>query len=176
MDRDPAHDPEPSIADGIAHALDPRYVPLQRVVGQIVTGALSCGALVALVVTALVESIPMWGVLSLGLLWAVATVGLAWFSHAWPEVEYKYLSYTVDAIGIEIHAGVVWRTVINVPRTRVQHTDVAQGPLDRQYGLGKLVIYTAGTEHAQVTLPGLEHGRALLIRDHLLPREQADAV
>ena len=64
----------------------------------------------------------------------------------------------------------------NVPRSRVQHTDVAQGPLERRYGLGTLVIYTAGTEHAKVALPGLAYADALRIRDQLLPREGADAV
>ncbi len=63
-----------------------------------------------------------------------------------------------------------------MPRSRVQHTDVSQGPLERSHGLGTLVIYTAGTEHARVELGGLDHGTALLIRDHLLPREENDAV
>ena len=35
-------------------------------------------------------------------------------------------------------------------------------------GLGTLVIFTAGTDHARVHLHGLDHGIALRIRDHLL--------
>jgi membrane protein YdbS with pleckstrin-like domain len=58
----------------------------------------------------------------------------------------------------------------------VQHTDVSQGPLERTYGLGTLAIFTAGTDHAQVSLHGLDHGTALRIRDHLLPGESTDAV
>jgi hypothetical protein len=58
----------------------------------------------------------------------------------------------------------------------VQHIDVSQGPLQRRYGLGTLAIYTAGTEHSQVILPGLEHGTALSVRNHLLPGEADDAV
>ena len=45
----------------------------------------------------------------------------------------------------------------NVPRSRVQHTDVSQGPLERNHGLGTLVVYTAGTDHAKVELGGLDH-------------------
>jgi len=37
-------------------------------------------------------------------------------------------------------------------------------------------IYTAGTDHAKVALSGLEHGRALAIREHLLPSGAGDAV
>jgi hypothetical protein len=66
--------------------------------------------------------------------------------------------------------------VITVPRTRVQHTDVSQGPIERRFGLGTLVVYTAGTDHAMVALSGLDHGRALMIREHLLPAAAGDAV
>jgi uncharacterized protein len=98
------------------------------------------------------------------------------WSYRWPAIEYRHIAYRVDDDGIEIRSGVVWRSVANVPRSRVQHTDVAQGPLDRRYGLGRLIIYTAGTQHARVELPGLEHQTALTIRDHLLPRHTVDVV
>jgi membrane protein YdbS with pleckstrin-like domain len=65
---------------------------------------------------------------------------------------------------------------INVPRSRLQHTDVSQGPLERRYGLGTLVLYTAGTDHARIDLAGLEHGVALRLRQHLLPSGDTDAV
>jgi membrane protein YdbS with pleckstrin-like domain len=58
----------------------------------------------------------------------------------------------------------------------VQHIDVTQGPIDRRFGLSTLVIYTAGTDHAKVALDGLEHGRALAMREHLLPTGAGDAV
>jgi uncharacterized protein len=104
------------------------------------------------------------------------TLVLAWSSHSWPPLEHRYASYKVDEQGIEIRRGVVWRQVVNVPRSRVQHTDVSQGPLERTHGLGTLAIYTAGTDHAQVDLHGLDYQTALRIRDHLLPREAGDAV
>ena len=100
----------------------------------------------------------------------------ATLSYRWPPRAYQHTSYRVDDQGIEIRRGVYWRVVINVPRSRVQHIDVSQGPIERRYGLGTLVIYTAGTDHAKVELEGLEHGRALRIREHLLPSESGDAV
>jgi membrane protein YdbS with pleckstrin-like domain len=71
---------------------------------------------------------------------------------------------------------VFWRTVVNVPRSRVQHTDVSQGPLERRFGLGALVVYTAGTDHARIDLGGLAYETAIALRDHLLPHERDDAV
>jgi membrane protein YdbS with pleckstrin-like domain len=94
----------------------------------------------------------------------------------WPAISYRHTSYRVDEAGLEIMRGVYWRTTTNVPRSRIQHTDVSQGPLERRYSLGTLVVYTAGTQHSEVTLSGLEFTIAQRIRAHLLPRDQGDAV
>jgi membrane protein YdbS with pleckstrin-like domain len=76
---------------------------------------------------------------------------------------------------VDIRTGVVWRRIISVPRSRVQHIDVAQGPIERRYGLATLSIYTAGTGFAKVDLPGVPYPRAVRIRDHLLPGREHGA-
>jgi hypothetical protein len=146
--------------------LDPRYIALQREVGAIATAALSLGLFVGLL-GLLTPRRWAWCVA----LWIAGTVALAWLFYSWPAIEHRHAGYRVDAEGIEIRMGVLWRRVITVPRSRVQHTDVAQGPLERRHALGRLVIYTAGTEHSRVELPGLPHDVALAVRDHLLPRD-----
>lgn len=67
----------------------------------------------------------------------------------------------------EIHvAHGVWTHVHTVvPLARVQHIDVAQGPLERAFGLARLVLHTAGTAHATVVLPGLSRPQAEQLRD-----------
>ena len=165
------------VADGRDHQLDPRVIPLQRITGGIFTVVIAAGSLVGVGFNLLREgdaSGTRWIVLPA--VWLVFVVLLAWQSYAWPPRAYEHTSYRVDDQGIEIRTGVFWRVVINVPRSRVQHIDVSQGPVERRYGLGTLVIYTAGTEHAKVDLEGLEHGRALRIREHLLPSGASDAV
>lgn len=166
----PASEPS-SVADGVERHLDPRVMRLDRIVGGIVTAAISLSQLIALAVIFFVADLPGWALALLGLFWIALTLALAWSSYRWPEVEHRHRSYKVDERGIEIRRGVLWRRAIQVPRSRVQHTDVSQGPIERGFGLGTLVIYTAGTEHARVDLPGLEHGTALRIRDYLLPDE-----
>jgi uncharacterized protein len=166
----------PTVADGIEHHLDPRAVAVQRIGSWIFTGVVMLGQTAVLVPTLLFARWPIWVKLLMTLGWLAIGAGLAWLSHQWPVIVHRHSSYRVDAQGIEIKLGVVWRRVINVPRSRVQHTDVSQGPIERGFQLGTLVIYTAGTEHAKVELHGLEHGRALLIRDHLLKSADADDV
>jgi membrane protein YdbS with pleckstrin-like domain len=58
----------------------------------------------------------------------------------------------------------------------VHHTDVSRGPLERGIGLATLIIHTAGTEAASVTLGGLPGDAALEIRDHLIEGGRDDAV
>jgi membrane protein YdbS with pleckstrin-like domain len=164
-----------SIADGVARQLDPRWVAVQRIRGAIVSIVVAGGSFVF--------AMSLWagsGILLLGLLllpaWLVAMGGLTWHLQRWPAISYRFTSYRLDRDGLEIRRGVYWRTITNIPRSRVQHTDVSQGPLERRYGLGTLVVYTAGTQHSQVNLQGLDFTVARRIRAHLLPGDEGDAV
>ncbi|MEM7164107.1 MAG: PH domain-containing protein [Planctomycetota bacterium] len=95
---------------------------------------------------------------------------------AWPALAYKHRSYRLDAEGLEIRRGVFWRSVLYVPRSRVQHTDVNQGPIERMFGLSHLVVHTAGTSNASVTLDGLATAIAEGLRDYLVASKADDAV
>ena len=168
----PEAGPDP-VADGVMRQLDPNMIRLQRTTSWIFTAVASLLLLVQLMVSLFGGP---WRIAS-GLAVTIAVGGLlAWLSHRWPEISYRHTFYRVDLQGIEIRRGVLWRHHLYVSKSRVQHIDVAQGPLQRTYGLGTLVIYTAGTEHAKVALSGLSHARAMRIRDHLLPSGGDDAV
>ena len=150
---------------------------MQRIGGWIFTGVVMVGRDDGdSSLDSALRRMPVWAKAAMPLGWLAIGAGLAWVSHQWPVIVHRHSSYRVDTQGIEIKRGVVWRRVINVPRSRVQHTDVSQGPIERGFQLGTLVIYTAGTEHAKVELHGLEHRRALRIRDHLLQSPDADDV
>ena len=156
--------------------LDPRVISLDRTSGLITTGALSLGSLPVIALVSATAPLPPLMIWALAIAWSVATAGLTWLSYQWPGIAYRHTAYSVGADGFEIRRGVFWRAVINVPRSRVQHTDVSQGPLERRFGLGALVLYTAGTDHARIDLGGLAYETALALRDHLLPHERDDAV
>lgn len=99
------------------------------------------------------------------LLVAIAGACLAWL---WPPLAYRHLRFGVDDTGIAIESGVFWRSRIALPRVRIQHTDVSQGPLERRHGIGTLKLYTAGSRHTKIELPGLNHEEAIALRDALL--------
>ena len=105
----------------------------------------------------------------------IALVGfsLSWF---WPPAAYRHLRFGVDEAGIVIQQGVFFRSHIALPRVRIQHTDVSQGPLQRRFGVGTLKFYTAGSRHTRIELPGLTHGEAIALRDMLLAEGQGSGV
>jgi uncharacterized protein len=84
--------------------------------------------------------------------------------------------YAEVADGLLIESGVWWRKRTLVPRSRVQHTDVKHGPLQRRLGLATLVIHTAATRHQAIEVPGLIEAHAETLRDDLLGRSGDDAV
>ena len=77
--------------------------------------------------------------------------------------------------GLRIRRRVCWRQLIWLPTSRVQHTDVSQGPRQRRFGLATLTVHTAGTAGASISLAGLEHGIATRLNDHLRPDRATDA-
>ncbi len=106
------------------------------------------------------------------LLWT----GLAIASWMHPPRRFRSVKYAVSEQGIEIHHGIYWRHVVNVPRSRIQHTDVVQGPIMRRYGLATLQVHTAGVEYNKVELPGLAHSVAMTLRDDLAGHKETYAV
>src|SRR5688572_19595464 len=160
-----------NVADGVERSLDPRNITLQKLQGWIFTACVAAANTIALPIVILSAPLPAL----LDILIVAAALGvvvtLAWLGRTWPEVEHRHAFYRVGAEGIEIRQGVVWRHVISVPRSRIQHTDVSQGPLARRFGLGTLSLFTAGTEHERIDLSGLDHGVAMAIRDALAPSD-----
>jgi membrane protein YdbS with pleckstrin-like domain len=166
---------EESIADGVPRQLDPRWITVQRIQGAIFTAVLSLATFVGVIIIWVASRMLFLGLLLVPL-WMAVMAALAWQIYRWPPIAYRFESYRLDDDGLEIMRGVYWRTITTIPRSRVQHTDVSQGPLERRYGLGTLVVYTAGTQHSQVSLSGLDFTVARRIRTHLLPGDHSDAV
>lgn len=151
------------------HQLDPRHVAHGRLVGAvftvIVAVSLAVGTLIVMVAA---DGLAAGGRLLVAGAALAVVAGVALLSWRWPAVEHAHARYGWGEAGLEIRRGVWWRREIHVPRSRIQHTDVSQGPLERRFGLATLHVFTAGTENAEVRLGGLDQATAAAIRDHLL--------
>jgi membrane protein YdbS with pleckstrin-like domain len=147
---------------------DPGVVGLQRTIGWLLTATIAGTTLVVAVVAVYLGDLSDRLALVAALAWSAGSGLLAWHLHRWPAVRYRHVAYRVDTRGLEIRRGVVWRRVLTVPRSRIQHTDVSQGPLERERGLATLFVHTAGTDYERLELDGLNHAEALRLRDLLL--------
>lgn len=114
--------------------------------------------------------------LAVGIAWALLLVAVVGYVWKYPPARHRHLRYRIDDVGITIRDGVFWRTWSVLPRVRIQHTDVSQGPLQRRYGVAELSLYTAGSRFTRIDLPGLEHAVALALRTRLQEHAADDAV
>jgi len=164
------------IADGRERSLDPNSIIAERITRGIAAAIISAVSFFGLLPVHI--TVPMLLPLRLLLLggWFLFCLLLAAWAWFWPPVRYRHTSYRVDDQGLRIKSGVVWRSAVSVPRSRVQHTDVSQGPVDRSLGLATLIVHTAGTQHASITLDGLSRESAFRIRDYLIDADDQDAV
>ena len=93
-----------------------------------------------------------------------------------PRARHRHWRYQVAEDALELRHGVVRRIHSAIPYFRVQHIDVAQGPVERAVGLARLIVHTAlaGTD---ATIPGIAAGDADGLRRLILARAgSGDAV
>ena len=81
-----------------------------------------------------------------------------------PLRHYRSWGYRMDEEELRLAHGVLTQVEMLVPLKRVQHLDISQGPLERAFGVCRLVLHTAGTAHSQVVLPGLSRETAEAMR------------
>lgn len=157
--------------------LDPRHVAHARLVGAVATTILAgVLGLAFLIVMIAADGLAAGGRLLVAGAALAVVGGAALAAWRWPALAHAHARYGWGDGGLEIRRGVWWRREIHVPRSRIQHTDVSQGPLERRFGLATLHVFTAGTENAEVRLSGLDHATAAAIRDHLLAGTGSDAL
>ena len=138
--------------------LHPKQVWVLRL-RALLAGAILLGA-IALLDMLVVRAFPPGG---------VPTACAALFLLAWtmlvPGRRYRSWAYGIGSDELHLEHGVWTRIRTIVPFGRVQHIDVAQGPIERLFGIGTLILHTAGTRNSAVMLPGLGFGDAEQLRD-----------
>jgi membrane protein YdbS with pleckstrin-like domain len=84
-------------------------------------------------------------------------VPIAVFCFFWLPYYFKSLKYTISDDFMRIQSGVIWKRLITIPYEKVQNVEVHQGPLERNFALGKVLIHTAGFS-GQTTAEGIIKG------------------
>lgn len=117
----------------------------------------------------LLENAPFRGALSgIVAVLAIAAVVIG------PQRIWRRLGYALGDKSLRIVRGWLFHVDTVVPFVRVQHIDVARGPVDKLVGTASLIVHTAGTHNSVVTLPGLAPGRAIELRDTIRAQIKTD--
>ncbi|WEL23400.1 PH domain-containing protein [Candidatus Nanohalovita haloferacivicina] len=93
---------------------------------------------------------------------------------------YRAWSFEMKEDHLYLEHGVFRKVYSMVPYVRIQHVDTQRDVLDRFFGLSRVVVYTAGSRGADVTVPGLLPADAddiqRKLRDVAIESEDRDAV
>jgi hypothetical protein len=164
---------EPLAAASAFQPLDPRVVGVWRVTGAIGFGVLLVGLLAGVVILQVAR--PEVG-LPLLSGWIALALLCGWLIYWRPPRLYRSWGYRIDGRVIETRSGLLFQVTRLLPLSRLQHVDLQRGPVERGFGLASLVMHTAGTHEAHITIPGLDFGEAVRLRDHLVAVGGDDAV
>jgi len=150
--------------------LDSR-VRIAWAVGTLVSGFV-LGTLVAVGLAAVArEWVPLGALVTL----LVGALGLVL-----AVLRYRRWRFELQADALYLERGVLTQVRTVVPFVRVQHVDTQRSPVERLLGLSSVVVYTAGSRSADVTVPGLTPDRAdelqARLRDLAAESDPGDAV
>lgn len=84
-----------------------------------------------------------------------------------PSLRYRFWRYELREDELYLQRGILNRVNTIVPLRRIQHLDVSQDVLEREFELGKLIVHTAGSRSSDVVVPGLHISEAEHLRDTL---------
>ena len=93
-----------------------------------------------------------------------------------PRLRYKHWRFDLRPEELYLERGILNRVRTIVPLRRIQHLDVSQNILEREYNLSKLIVHTAGSRSSDVVLPGLLMQEAERLRDDVKRYILEDAV
>jgi membrane protein YdbS with pleckstrin-like domain len=160
----------PAPADAAMMPLHPSQKHVLRIRALMVGAVLLAAALLADLGPLRDTPVPAWLVPGIALLLA------AWGVLVLPARRYRAWGFAEGADELAVRNGLWTKRRTIVPFGRVQHIDIAQGPLQRRFRLGTLVLHTAGTHGAAVALPGILHADAEAMRDRIRAKIRQDLV
>lgn len=107
------------------------------------------------------------GGVSPALVMGIVGVVIALVGVVFAVFRYRIWGYELRDDSLYLVRGVLTRRDTSVPFVRVQHVDTRRSPVERLAGLASVVVYTAGTRGADITVPGLTPERAERLRERL---------
>jgi hypothetical protein len=84
------------------------------------------------------------------------------------ERSFPFMAFAVRERDVMYQKGWLVRRTKVCPYSRVQNCSIQSGPLERKKGLASLILFTAGSEGADLKIPGLLQHEAEELRQYIL--------
>ena len=97
---------------------------------------------------------------SIGLFILLSIIG--WIS---VKLNFKLSGYALREKDILFKHGWLIQKIRIVPLKRIQHVSIQSGPIDRNFGLASISIFTAGSNEADFTIKGITNQTALQLKE-----------
>lgn len=149
----------------LPRAEDVPFIPVERSYLTVIRIELAITSAILLVVGAVlifsIDSLqrPSW-ILGIGGGWLVLTICYFFFQ----SKSFERKAYSLRDKDIIYRSGWIVQSISTCPFNRIQHSSVNTGFFERKYGLATLVLYTAGTNDADIQIPGLKESDAYAIK------------
>lgn len=140
--------------------MHPKAVKLSRVTG-LITHSIFAVIILVLTVLALIYE---WTMTPFAIAGGVLILSGYLFVAAIPTIRERRFTFEVDEEEIRICKGIWWISDILIPMVKVQHVELASGPIMRRNELAHVVIVTAATRH---TIYGLERDNAEAVQKRI---------
>jgi membrane protein YdbS with pleckstrin-like domain len=103
---------------------------------------------------------PVW-IVAIVTSWIALTIFYA-FAQARSVAQKAYALRDKDVI---FRSGWIIQKISTCPFNRIQHSSVSTGLFERKFGLATLNLYTAGTDDADLQIPGLKESDAYAMKE-----------
>lgn len=123
-----------------------------------------CGLLGILVAILLYFIKPLHQVIGASLMiggWVLLAGAWYWLQ----EKSFTTRAYAIREKDVIYRSGWIIQSTHTCPFNRIQHSAVTIGPLERKFGLASLVLYTAGSDEADLRIRGLQEATAWTLKE-----------
>lgn len=160
----------PQVEDLVFQPLEERYKTV-LLLGRLIFTVMSAFVLgVVLLFSPAKEKLPQWGIYLI--------LGFFVLYSIWGFIKtikgFRHKSYALRQRDIIYREGWLWKHMTTTPFNRVQHVSIDQGPIERNFNLSKLKIFTAGGKASDITIPGLNPETADQLKEFIVAKTLKD--
>lgn len=159
----------PSVENLALQRIQGAYLKILRIEWAVTTLILAAIAAVLIIAIPNVQNSYGWMVLT------GSVVLISFLYYLFQEKGFPYKTFAVREKDVTYSFGWITRSTKICPFNRIQNCSVQSGPLERKYRLATLVIYTAGSNDADMRIPGLLQEDAENMRHFILQKIHKEA-